>query len=376
MEKFRSLIPYSIFLFIFFSLICHILVISQTDIQERGFREIKNLSADNSDLHLNLVHRTYSFENSQPSAPLIDNLELTHPKGGETLSGNVTVEWIYDSENIMIPSPRFSVYYSPDNGLHWIQLANFIEESRFQWDTELYVTKGSEFLIKIISFHKVLGTEEEISKETFSIDNSERRNNNLLQELILLIIIFAVISCFWLGHYLINRKSKRPKQIMNNPQHNTVEFMTYIRNKVIVGLDNIKNDFIRESGDILQFNRTPNQQTMADYFPNDIRKDLRTQMKGRTVLTLIEIAYQEPSETNPAKLSKSLGIPPSTLSKEIKKLRTLGYINSHISDQVLNDGRFRNFAITPKGVDFLSILKVALKITIDRVKEKDPGGYA
>ncbi|MHA1947938.1 MAG: hypothetical protein ACW97W_17720, partial [Candidatus Hodarchaeales archaeon] len=81
-----------------------------------------------------------------------------------------------------------------------------------------------------------------------------------------------------------------------------------------------------------------------------------------------EIAYQNPSDTNPAKIAKSLNIPPSTLSKEIKKLKELDYLQTHISTQVVQDARYRNFQITSKGFHFLSLLNTALKVTLNRVK--------
>ena len=97
---------------------------------------------------------------------------------------------------------------------------------------------------------------------------------------------------------------------------------------------------------------------MVEYFPSEIQYELRSEIKGRTVLTLIEIAYQDPSDTNPAKLAKSLNIPLSTLSKEIKKLKRLHYVDTHISNQVVKDARYRNFKITLKGFKFLSIFSI------------------
>ena len=43
------------------------------------------------------------------------------------------------------------------------------------------------------------------------------------------------------------------------------------------------------------------------------RKDFISGLKGRMILTLIEIAHLYPDDTNHASLSKKLCIPPSTL---------------------------------------------------------------
>ena len=110
--------------------------------------------------------------------------------------------------------------------------------------------------------------------------------------------------------------------------------------------------------------------SVIDYFPTDIQNNLRSEIKGRTVLTLIEIAYQDPQETNPSKIANSLNIPLSTISKEIKKLIELNFIHSYVSTQVLHDGRYRNFSISPKGINFLRMLNEVLKYTINRIKDK------
>jgi DNA-binding MarR family transcriptional regulator len=297
-----------------------------------------------------------------------DYLQITYPNGGETVSGNVTIRWTYGFEKVETFA-SYSVYYSPNNGFYWIQIANFIPEKEFVWDTVLYEAQGSGFLIKVVVQSKTLGTGEDISDGTFRVDNTGGGSNNLPILLFLFFATTTILGGIGLGYILINRRFKRLETVLAIPQSKEVESIKAIRHKVIVGLDNIKDEFLLESGEIPRLERIPNQITMVDCFPSDFQEDLRTEMKGRTVLTLIEIAYQDPCETNPAKLAKSLNIPPSTLSKELKKLIGLQYIETYVSNQVLGDGRFRNFSITPKGFTFLSILNDALKVTIERARE-------
>ncbi|MFX0205361.1 MAG: hypothetical protein ACFFDT_05200, partial [Candidatus Hodarchaeota archaeon] len=135
-------------------------------------------------------------------------------------------------------------------------------------------------------------------------------------------------------------------------------------------LDNIKGTYPLELRDVPQLEPT-SQISMVKYFPSTFHEDLRSELKGRTVLTLIEIAYQDPSETNPTKLAQSLKIPTPSLTREIKKLIDLQYVEAFVSAQVLQDARYRNFSITSKGFLFLSTLNEALQIAITRLKEKN-----
>lgn len=318
----------------------------------------------------------------EQSRLLANGMEIIYPNGGETLAGNVTIRWtpaFPDLDELV----QYSVYYSPDSGAHWIQIAFYIVGTNFRWETVLYETQGASFLIKVTAYAKSGGTEEDFSDNEFIIDNTDAEANNpaakdnnesLLRNLEFLLFavlaILLVVSGFGLGFLLLKPKLKRQETFLDVLQSNKVEYIEAIRHKLIIGLDNIKAEQIADSGEVYLLNDASEQLTMADSIPPDFQNDLRTEMKGRTVLTLIEIAYQDPSETNPAKLSKSLNIPPSTLSKEIKKLIDLKYVEMFISTQVLHDGRYRNFIVTPKGFSFLSILNEALRGTIDRMKGK------
>ena len=97
-----------------------------------------------------------------------------------------------------------------------------------------------------------------------------------------------------------------------------------------------------------------------------IRKDLIAGLKGRMVLTLIEIAHNYPYEINHAILCKKLNIPPSTLSNQIKKLIELDYLESSLSIITLRDARYRNYSITMKGISFLRLLRETLDLSIQR----------
>ena len=195
-----------------------------------------------------------------------------------------------------------------------------------------------------------------------------------LAEVINVIFILAIVSIIIvMNSYLLSRfyRFKYFNGHTNEIFHSTeVDFLQSIKNKVVIGLDNIKADLSAEYSEKILPSITTSS-TMLDFFPSSMRNEINAKIKGKAIFTLIEIAYQDPIETNPTNLSKSLNIPPSSLSREIKKLVSLNYLETHVSDMVLNDARFRNFKITPKGFYFLSQLNHALKMTIERLKTRD-----
>jgi len=154
-----------------------------------------------------------------------------------------------------------------------------------------------------------------------------------------------------------------------------IERLKPLYDKIIVGIENLQTSILPQPVAVPLL-EPAKPITLVELFPSDIEKDLRSGMKWRTILILIEIAYQDLSETNPKKLAKSLNIQASTLSKEIMKLKELHYIESFVSAQVLHDGRYRNYIITQKGFHLLCTLKETLKLTITRLKEKKDSYYA
>ncbi len=325
----------------------------------------------------------------------LDDLEITYPNGGEILNGTITIQWTLASP-LTIDIHWFQVSYSPNGGNTWFLLVSYTNNTTYIWDTSLH-PDGNNYLIQVIAESKVWGERTDVSDGFFTIDNhaavsstttssiqtttsnpisssgnTDNKPNYPINQLFVLFGSFIVISGIGSGYFVYNTRLRRQETFAGFFQSSKVESLKEIRHKVIIGLDNIKTEFITESPEIPRLGEV-SQASMVEYFPTDIRSDLRSKMRGKTVLTLIEIAYQNPSETNPVKLSESLDIPPATLSREIKKLIDLQYVKAHISTQVLHDARYRNFTITPKGFKFLSILNDALLITIDRLKEKKIG---
>ena len=99
------------------------------------------------------------------------------------------------------------------------------------------------------------------------------------------------------------------------------------------------------------------------------KKDFISGLKGRMILTLVVIAHNYPDETNHTSLCKNLGMPPSTLSNQIKKLIELDYLESTILPILLCDARYKGVRITIKGISFLNMLKDVLDSTTKKFEE-------
>jgi len=190
----------------------------------------------------------------------------------------------------------------------------------------------------------------------------------------LLPFIFTILSLIGgstgIGYFLYKKRVPAQETFIEFILSDKIESLKAIYHKLIVGLDNIKNiGFIG----VEEIPKLPpaleDQSSLIGYFPSEIRDDLQSGIKIRTVLTLTEIAYQDPSETNLIHLSKVLDLPTSTLSNEIKKLEELGYIEYFVSSKVLEDARYRTYSITPKGITLLNMLKDALRLAITRLKK-------
>lgn len=314
-------------------------------------------AAGNQDLHplvtlaLDHSHLMYKPKLLLPQPPLTGIVTLTWTAALDSLQHNIT----------------YKIYYSPDQGEEWILLASNLTATHFNWDTTT-VADGSNYLLKIEAKCDEGYVIVEISREFRINNNPVQGNDELLSQLIIGFI--ALLVLVGMSYFLYTSRLKVPTTIIELFQNDQIDFLKSIYGKVMIGLENIQSGMISEP-QVTPLLDAVEPTTLIEYFPSDIRGDLTSGLKGRTVLTLIEIAYQYPEETNPMRLAKTLDIPPTTVSYEINRLMELEYLEPFISPQVLKDGRFRNYIITPKGASFLRILKGALELSIRRLREKD-----
>lgn len=150
-------------------------------------------------------------------------------------------------------------------------------------------------------------------------------------------IIFILIALYFITSYYQSKYEKKGTEAIFQPDK--VELLQSVRNKVIIGLQNINNYSFPKLPEELIIIRNVSPETIIDYFSSEIKGELQTEIKGKTTFILIEIAYQDPSRTNPSRLSKNLNIPLSSLSREIKKLVSLNYLETYLSNIVLEDTR-------------------------------------
>ncbi|NHJ87951.1 MAG: winged helix-turn-helix transcriptional regulator [Asgard group archaeon] len=312
-----------------------------------------------------------SYENtiSQSDCRLqADGIQILSPQDGDVLKGLVTIEWVYLFPYNLADVILSNVYYSSDSGKNWVQIAFETPNYYFEWDTTLYVKYGATYKVSITSMSKNWTEDLQVANEgTFTIDNRIEPSFRWFLYLGIPLLVILIGSVIGFVTYKFKPKKQNSFDFLQEDQ---TEKIKVLNQKVIIGLDNIKDstNWISEISSTSTGTRPLENGSIAKYFPDSIHKELKSEIKGRTVMVLIEIAYQNPSETNPIKIAEGVGIPPSTLSKEINKLITLNYIEQHVSSQVLLDARYRNFRITKKGFEFLNILNVILKDTIQKIK--------
>jgi ABC-type branched-subunit amino acid transport system substrate-binding protein/DNA-binding HxlR family transcriptional regulator len=190
--------------------------------------------------------------------------------------------------------------------------------------------------------------------------------NNIFVQLITIISLFSVILV--LSYFLYQRYRKKDVNFSDFIQESPITFLKSIYHKVIIGIDNVKTDLITTPVNITTL-ETTDSSSIIDFFPVHYHQDMISGLKGRSVLVLIEIAYQYPSDTNPTNIANALNISPTTLSGELKRLEKLDYIKTHVSRKVLSDSRYKNFVPTEKGIQFLQFLKIGIKIAINRMED-------
>jgi parallel beta-helix repeat protein len=322
-----------------------------------------------------IVDNPYPIDYNQDSYPLTGlDLNLPHlvlaprilsPKENELFNGTVYINWTLsvDSHKHTV---RYNLSYSFDNGKTWIEIESKLIHHYYQWDTTTF-PYGTNYLIRVVAYCDD-GCSSSGSIGTLTIQ-SEVKDPNFLATQMIFAFLLAVCSIA-AGYYLVNTKFKDPSFI-EYFQSDKIEFLKPIYHKVIIGLESIQTAIMSKAV-VTPLLEEPTMPTrLVTWFPDDYRRELKTKLKGRTILTLIEIAFQYSEDANLTKLAQALDIPTSTLSDELKKLIKLNYLDFHVTPQVLHDGRYRHYIITSKGVSFLKILKNALELSIRRAKEKE-----
>lgn len=333
----------------------------------------------------NFIDEPYAIDGSAntmdlyPSVTLIDIAHwitiprIIKPTLGETINNSYIIQWTPASDPLD-HEIDYTIFFSSDNGETWILLVSGLSETTYTWNTRVH-NDSTSYRLMIKAICSAGKSVTIISRAAFTIQNTPNGGggNNLLIQIFTILAAGILISC--LGYFWLRFRSEKPQSFYEFIQSSQLDFLKTIHKKVVTALDNIslaaiKTGVIPEAIDIPTID-VAEETTLIQYFPSDFRDDLKYEMKGRTVLTLIEIACQYPHETNPTKLSRILKIPPSTLSEDIKRLIKLQYIEHHV--EISRDARYRVYSVTLKGYRFLYTMKSALEISIIRLKERHVG---
>ncbi|MHA1976598.1 MAG: right-handed parallel beta-helix repeat-containing protein [Candidatus Hodarchaeales archaeon] len=310
------------------------------------------------------INRDY-YPLVQPNPPQTHHFTekaFLSPIAGSVVNGSVLVQWVtcYDSFDHDV---MYTLYYS--DGDEWKLLTTNQSRTTFVWNTAL--TSNGNHSLKLIT--RCVG--EATYGNELIIPLIVKNASQFWPDLATLSMIAGVFGVIGIAFFIYQTSQKLPSSYMEFFESDQIEHLKTIYHKVIIGLENISTAMITEQKATPLLGPGEPRAISTDFFPLYIKEDLKAGLRGRTVLTLIEIAYQGPDETNPAKLAHTLDIPSSTLSNEIKRLIDLDYLETFVSLQVMKDARFRNYKITPKGVEFLYIMKGALELSIRRLKERD-----
>ncbi|MFW9856838.1 MAG: NosD domain-containing protein [Candidatus Thorarchaeota archaeon] len=292
---------------------------------------------------------------------------LIRPKKGELLAEYSLLQWNSPNDS-MGHSISYSLYFSSDNGNSWVQLIINHTSTYYTWDTSS-LTDESQVLIKIVALCSD-GWITAYFSETFILESGNLSSN--LQMITLLVVLIAIVG---IGSFLVyNAKIKSPQGFNEILQSAPINVLKNLYHKVVIGVDNIASGIIPELQSFPVLEPPTESVSLIEYFPSEIRHDLLSKLKGRSVLTLIEIAYHYPDNVHTLELSKILDISPTTLSYEIKRLHSLNYLKFEPFAQGVHDARFRFYSLTPKGAHLLYLLKGVLNTAIMRMREFESGG--
>lgn len=132
---------------------------------------LKVIATDNNGLEtFDVSDSSFTIQNAAGSSHTLDPPTVNSPNGGEVISGMYTISWTaaYDSDSHPI---TYNVYFSPDSGNTWNQIAWGEGGTSFTWDTNQF-GDNSGCVIKVEADDGYGNFAEDISDNPFTIDNS------------------------------------------------------------------------------------------------------------------------------------------------------------------------------------------------------------
>ncbi|GAG71864.1 unnamed protein product, partial [marine sediment metagenome] len=125
---------------------------------------------------LKVVINDTTVENRIVFPFFIDNIDhiisdptVVSPNGGETLSGDVTIQWLAVTDSLY-HFITFSLLYSSDAGNNWISITSGLTTTNYIWNTKT-VDNGTDYLIRVIATCSLGLSGDDISNNVFTIIN-------------------------------------------------------------------------------------------------------------------------------------------------------------------------------------------------------------
>ncbi|MHA2110436.1 MAG: hypothetical protein ACW98W_03095, partial [Candidatus Hodarchaeales archaeon] len=202
-------------------------------------------------------------------------------------------------------------------------------------------------------------------------------NEDIFFPSLMILFITAILTLF--GGYLYYKKKQKPDfalvPINNLFDTSGIEKLRNIYHKILVGLENAKQFWLSEyPGDEIENlieKQSLDYSVPINVFPADMQQELKSDLRGRSILILVELAYQAPNNSHASFISELLHIPLSTVIFEIKKLMFLQYIKILVNPQTLQDNRIKYYILTPKGIIFLHLLKESVTLSMHNMNKQD-----
>jgi hypothetical protein len=196
------------------------------------------------------------------------------------------------------------------------------------------------------------------------------RTNSFFPELVISVFLLLTVIIIV---FLYIRKSKN-KNFSNWIETTQMSKLQQLYRKIIIGLDRVQIHLLKNT-DSMHFNKNLITQSgssvgVINLFPPEFKNELKSTIRGRTVLVLIELAYQKLEQSHTSFIAVNLKLPFSTVASEIRVLTSLGYIENIISKETLSDARFKFYSLTEKGVLFLYLMKESITLTLTQIDDE------
>ena len=290
------------------------------------------------------------------SIPLI----LIQPTVDKIYSDIITIQWTPSDEKNNI---SYKVEISKDKRV-WNILANNLTNDTVQWNS--LITKNGKYYIKVSAYNYNKINESIMSENTIDIENAK----DTLQQFIFdsfLTVIFLIFIILILIMGFIKYKSNKHVSVTGLMESFNNDSLRTFFHKIIIGIENAKLFLIEKAPITEQLIDTNEYTALVNIFPDDIKNEMKSFIKGKTVLILTELAYQPLENSHSAFISEILSIPRQTVSDEIKRLTQQKYIQPAMNHKTLIDARFKYYTLTKKGILFLHLLKESIRVTLMQV---------